>query len=155
MKNCKPVSFIGYGNPIRGDDGLGPALIMRLKKGSIEGIETRSGRQLAPEDALDISGSNMIVFVDASIDCGDSFSFYEIKPEFESAFSSDLTSPQSILAHCVHLFNGDCRGYMLAIRGYEWELIDAISPAAASNLNDAYYFIENWLLSIPPVVKHS
>gem|GEM_PF-3533290 len=44
---------------------------------------------------------------------------------------------------------------MLAIRGYEWELIDAISPAAASNLNDAYYFIENWLLSIPPVVKHS
>jgi hydrogenase maturation protease len=57
---------IGYGNDLRGDDGVGPAVADSL--GSLlggRGAVVRSVRQLVPELALDLCTSVQVVFVDA------------------------------------------------------------------------------------------
>ena len=56
-----PVLVLGCGNPARGDDGLGPALIQGIEIAALEGIETRVDYQLCVEDALDIGSFTEVI----------------------------------------------------------------------------------------------
>jgi hydrogenase maturation protease len=61
-----PVLVIGYGNPLRSDDGVGPAVAMRLAGDPrLAGAEIRAEHQLTPELALDASRASLLILVDA------------------------------------------------------------------------------------------
>ena len=61
-----PVLVIGYGNPLRSDDGVGPAVAARLAGDPwLAGAEVRAEHQLTPELALDASRTSLLVLVDA------------------------------------------------------------------------------------------
>jgi hydrogenase maturation protease len=64
---------VGYGNPLRGDDGVGQEVAMALlqQKNSVGGLANAMitcAHQLLPEMALDISRSRFAVFMDAAHD---------------------------------------------------------------------------------------
>ena len=60
------VLVIGYGNPLRSDDGLGPAVAAHLAGDPrLAGAEIRAEHQLVPELALDASRATLLVLVDA------------------------------------------------------------------------------------------
>jgi hydrogenase maturation protease len=66
---------IGYGNPLRGDDGVGPEvarLVMRQRSRTPALAATRVvwGQQLVPEMAQELSEVGFAVFVDAVSDQG-------------------------------------------------------------------------------------
>ena len=62
-----PVLVIGYGNPLRSDDGVGPAVAARLAGDArLEGVDIRIEHQLTPELALDASGASLLVLIDAA-----------------------------------------------------------------------------------------
>ena len=54
--------IIGYGNPIRGDDGAGAYAVRALRRRGFPGIETH---QLTPELAGPLSRARLAVFIDA------------------------------------------------------------------------------------------
>lgn len=59
--------IVAYGNPWRGDDGLGWALAGRLRAAGLPpGACLRVCRQLTPELALEIREARRVVFVDAA-----------------------------------------------------------------------------------------
>ena len=60
------VLVIGYGNPLRGDDGAGRALAERLSGQACDGVRVVACHQLAPELAVDIGTAERVVLVDAS-----------------------------------------------------------------------------------------
>jgi hydrogenase maturation protease len=61
-----PVLVVGYGNPLRSDDGVGPAVAARLAGDPrLAGADIRIEHQLTPELALDASGASLLVLVDA------------------------------------------------------------------------------------------
>jgi hydrogenase maturation protease len=61
-----PVLVVGYGNPLRSDDGVGPAVAERLAADPrMAGVDVRSEHQLTPELAADASGASLLVLVDA------------------------------------------------------------------------------------------
>jgi hydrogenase maturation protease len=61
-----PVLVIGYGNPLRSDDGVGIAVVARLADDPrLAAADIRSEHQLTPELALDASGASLLVLVDA------------------------------------------------------------------------------------------
>ncbi len=61
-----PILVIGYGNPLRSDDGAGPAVAARLERDPrMAGVAIRSEHQLTPELAQDASGASLLVLVDA------------------------------------------------------------------------------------------
>ena len=69
------VLVIGYGNGLRSDDGVGPAVAARLAGDSrlagdprLAGADVRVVHQLTPELALDASRVSLLVLVDASAD---------------------------------------------------------------------------------------
>ncbi len=63
------VLVVGYGNPLRSDDGVGPAVAERLATDPrLRGADVRAEHQLTPELALDASAASLLVLVDAAED---------------------------------------------------------------------------------------
>jgi hydrogenase maturation protease len=61
------VLVVGYGNPLRSDDGVGPAVAERLASDPrFAGADVRAEHQLTPEHALDASNSWLLVLIDAA-----------------------------------------------------------------------------------------
>ena len=69
------VLLIGYGNPGRLDDGLGPALAAKIEKLNIDNVDSDSDYQLTVEDAVDIHSHDIVIFADADVSCNSSFYF--------------------------------------------------------------------------------
>ncbi len=140
MTNDKILVY-GVGNPGRGDDGLGPALVDLLATAEIEGVALDSNYQLNVEDALACSEHETVIFADASETAEAPFSFTELEPAREIAFTTHELSPASVLALCEELYGRRPRAWTLAIRGYAWDLGEGLSPRAEINLSAALAFL--------------
>ncbi len=136
------IIVYGFGNPGRQDDGLGPNFIARLESLQVPGIITDSNYQLNVEDALEISAFKVAVFVDASVNVEEPFSFYEIEPSSEITFTTHSMSPQSVLALCKDLYKSEVKAYILEIRGYGWEFQEGLTLEAEKNCEKALNFLK-------------
>ena len=140
MKN-NTLFIYGFGNPGRQDDGLGPAIIEKLNNDGIPGITTDSNYQLNIEDALPVSQSKAVIFVDASVNADEPFTFSKIEPSADITFTTHSMSPESVLALCSEIYGHVPDAYVLAIRGYEWEFFEGLTSEAMDNFNEAYSFL--------------
>ena len=139
-----PTSLIyGIGNAGRQDDGLGWAFIDRLEE-IRPGPRARLRRtyQLNLEDADLISRYARVLFVDATKDPAvQSFTLSRPEPKLDFSFTSHAISVQSILATSQQCFEYVPVAYLLAIRGYEWELREGLTSPAQHNLRRSMEFL--------------
>jgi hydrogenase maturation protease len=80
--NHAGVLVVGYGNPLRGDDGIGwRAAELLATDPRLAGARILTHHQLVPELAVDVSRASLVVLVDAAAD-GDpgSVSVRRIRP---------------------------------------------------------------------------
>ena len=82
---------------------------------------------------------------DASETAAPPFEFKELEPAREIAFTTHELSPASVLALTEELYARRPRAWMLAVRGYEWELAEGLSPRAEINLSAALAFLADWV----------
>jgi len=136
------VLVIGYGNPGRMDDGLGPAVIEALEKLALEGVDVDADYQLIVEDAAEVATHKVVVFADAAEAGPEPFFFRPVEPKAELGFSSHGCEPEAVMALAHELFRADTKGYILGIRGYEFnEFREALSNRAKANLAAATEFL--------------
>ena len=139
-----------YGNPSRGDDALGPLLIDALARlrdsGRLAGVDLLTDFQLQVEHALDLTGREQVVFVDAAASGPEPFAFNRLAPEPESGYTTHAMRPGAVLA-VYQRINGISPppAWLLAIRGYAFELGAAPSARALANLAAAEYFLRKHL----------
>jgi hydrogenase maturation protease len=145
------VLVYGYGNPGRQDDGIGVEIATRLEK-EAQGIRVDCNYQLNVEDALMLSEFDAVIFVDASLDSGEPFEFRRIEPSMEITFTTHSMSPQSVLALCSELYDKNPDAFVLAVRGYEWDLQEGLTSRAQDNCEKAYEFLERLLAHPSPGV---
>ncbi len=140
------VLVIGYGNPGRLDDGLGPALAEALQGLSLPGVTTVADYQLTVEDAESASRHAFVIFADAAVRGPEPFALRQVKPATESSFSSHSVEPGAVLTLARQLFGGNPEAYTLAIRGYTFDGFgEGLSPAAQRNLAAALVFMQDAL----------
>jgi hydrogenase maturation protease len=140
------VTVIGYGNPGRLDDGLGPALIERLEAEAPDGVALDSNYQLNIEDAEAISRMDVAVFADAAVDGDGPFYFKKLQPGEPIAFTSHAMDAASVLRLAQDLFKARTKAYALGIRGYEFnEFGERLSAPAQANLEAALLFLKERL----------
>jgi hydrogenase maturation protease len=145
-----PSSLIyGIGNCGRQDDGLGWAFIDRLEARQCAlRAELRRTYQLNLEDADLIQGFARVLFVDATKDPAvSSFGLTRPEPELDFSFTSHAISVPSILATAQQCFGYVPEVYLLAIRGYEWEIQTGLTEPAERNLSDSLEFFSGQDLS--------
>ena len=168
MQDAIRILILGVGNPGRGDDGLGPRLLERLREtegggprvsagesppaarppgnaGNAPAVDAEFRYQLNVEDALAIKGYDLVVFVDAR-ETGDApVEWEEIVPSKSISFSTHEMAPASVLALCEELFDKTPRAYVLSIRGYEWDMGEKLSEGAEKNLARAVETLRDFL----------
>lgn len=138
--------LIGYGNPGRGDDGLGPAFSEGMAARKLPWLEVDTDYQLVAEHALAISTHELVVFADAEIGGEDAFSFREIEPGSPEVIGSHSLGPEAVLALCETLYDARPRAYVLGITGVDFgEVKEGLSEQAVANLAEAEAFFLNWL----------
>lgn len=132
------VLVVGFGNPAREDDGLGPAAAEMVEKAGIPNVSVDIDYQLSVEHASDIAKCETVVFVDASVDADEPFVFKRISGKATESFSSHSVSPEQVLGLAENLFQAGPKGYILGIRGYSFEMfVEQMTDRARDNLRIA------------------
>jgi len=131
------ILILGYGNPGRQDDGLGPAAAAEIEGLGWPNLTVYDNYQLNIEDAMDVATHDQVWFVDASKSGPSPYEVHELAPAERIGFTSHIVGPESILAIARQYFGRSPQAFLLAIRGYEFEFIEALTPAARSNLREA------------------
>ncbi len=141
----RSVFVLGYGNPGRQDDGLGPKAAESVAALGLECVTVEIAYQLNIEDAFGISGHDVVVFVDASIDAPEPFSFEPLVPADEVTFTSHSVSPGSIMKLCADHFGPAPQAWVMAVRGYTFEFEEGLTERAQRNLEEALAFLSDFL----------
>jgi hydrogenase maturation protease len=68
MSANQNLLVIGYGNTLRGDDGVGPRVAEAVRALRLPGVSTLVCQMLTPEHAAPISLAQTVIFVDAAVD---------------------------------------------------------------------------------------
>ncbi|MBS0587753.1 MAG: hydrogenase maturation protease [Proteobacteria bacterium] len=137
--------LFGYGNPGRGDDGLGPMLVEHIGQLQLAGVTCLVDMQLLIEHATDLCGFDQIIFVDADMSCQEPFEFSAAYAEKDDSYTSHALTPAALLHVYRHIRQGAVpAAFLLRIRGYRFELGDVLSAQADNNLAAAIRKIRQW-----------
>jgi len=134
---------LGWGNPGRLDDGLGPAFVETLAAMQLPSVVLDSDYQLTVEDAADVARFRRVLFVDADREAAGPFTMRRLRPSRDgSSFTTHSVSPGAVLALSRDLFGSTPEAWVLGIRGYEFdEFGERLSRAARVNLDRAAAYV--------------
>jgi hydrogenase maturation protease len=138
-----PVLVVGYGNPGRGDDALGPELVARLEalrtlRPAWPEVEFLTDFQLAPEHAVDLQGRALVLFVDACHAGWRPVTLRRARARRDATFTSHAMSPEALLDACREAFGEPLpEAYVLEIAGACFDAGAALSSAARDRLDAA------------------
>ena len=144
------IIILGCGNPSRGDDAMGPALLERVVRWiclhpdkSVAAVEDF---QFQVEHSLDLEGRDLALFVDAAASGPGPYALTRIQPLADSSFTTHAISPQAVLHAFRALGHGEPPpSFVLAVRGHSFELGEDLSPEARNNLEAAWSLMERLL----------
>ena len=143
--------LFAWGNPSRGDDALGPALLERIaaaQPGHPEWgeVDLLTDFQLQPEHALDLEGRDRVLFVDASVSCVPPYAFDRLQPARDVGYTTHAMKPEALLAVFLQVTGrAPPPAWLLTIRGQAFELGEPLSAEAAEHLASATGFVESLL----------
>ncbi len=140
------ILIIGYGNPGRGDDGLGPAFAARIEALALAEVTVDSDYQLTVDHAPLIAEHDLVIFADAATGLGAPFRLTQIAQSQPETLGSHQVSPEAALALAGLLFGRAPPGWILAIGGAEFgEVKEGLSPNAHINLGLAVDHLCRWI----------
>jgi hydrogenase maturation protease len=144
------VVVLGYGNPSRGDDALGPILLERAEAWLAEHperpITTVADFQLQVEHVGDLRGKELVLFLDADASCPAPWRFRQIRPAHDHSYTTHALSPGALL-HLAERISGTVAppAFILSPRGIQFDLGEPLSAAAAGHLESAWQLLRDLL----------
>jgi hydrogenase maturation protease len=124
------VLVIGYGNPLRGDDGLGWYAAEQLADSlTVEGVTILAHHQLTPELAEAISRVDLALFIDARCDGRPGELRCEaVAPNQPSSGSFTHQFDPPALLTCAQALYGACpAAFLLSVTGVSFGYEEALS----------------------------
>jgi len=140
------ILLFGYGNPGRGDDAVGPALIEAMqtylddhnRSADVESqidAECLTDMQLQIEHVTDMVDRDRILFIDADMSCEEGCALRLLPPAKDDSYTTHAMSPGALLYTYQQVYGHPAPAtYVLSIRTYTFELGDDICAEARQNL---------------------
>jgi hydrogenase maturation protease len=172
-----PVAIFAVGNRSRGDDAVAPLLLDRLRawlaeQGVAGGFDLFEEYQLQVENALDIEGRHLVLFIDAQRDA-DAPVRFEPVPEAAalSGHSSHALAPGAVLGVYRQVTGASPPpAFVLGIAATHFELGAPISAATRDSMEEGWVVLrslcrhprgEDWRAArsaraaLQPIAEHS
>jgi len=144
------ILVLGYGNPGRQDDGLGPAVAAAIDRLGWSNITAYDNYQLNVEDALEVAEHDVVWFVDATKAGPSPYDVRDLSPAPTIEFTSHIVRPEAILAIARQYYGKTPQAFLLAIRGYQFEFVEELTARAADNLRVALTMLTDKIRALSP-----
>jgi hydrogenase maturation protease len=138
---------IGYGNTLRGDDGVGPRVAEAIEKLNLPGVRTLVCQQLSPEYADPVSRAHTVVFVDAAVDgprlprrCASTageVQLRKLEPGESSQLMAHAADPRTMLALARDVFGHAPQAWWLTIPAVKLDFSETLTPEAQRGFEEA------------------
>lgn len=127
----KKILVLGYGNPLRGDDGIGWTTASVLKDMfQDDRISIETCHQLTPELAEQFSESEVVILIDADAQgMPGEIKVKQIAPTdpfFDP--TNHFSKPETILSMAKELYGKAPKAYLASITGETFEVQEDLSP---------------------------
>jgi hydrogenase maturation protease len=125
------ILIIGYGNTLRGDDGVGPYVATVAASWGPLGVQSLAVPQLTPEIAELLAGAELAIFIDARLD--EDKEVVELSPLAASESARVLghaSDPRSLLALAQTVFGSHPRAWLITIPAADVSLGESLSSIA-------------------------
>ena len=122
--------IIGYGNPLRGDDGFGWHAALRLREIiHDDGIEILPVHQLTPELMDPISRARRVIFIDAAVgDDAGTLTVITIETTGGPAPAfTHFATPAALLQGASSLYGAKPEALLITVVGLDFELGEKLS----------------------------
>lgn len=151
------VLIIGYGNDLRGDDGIGPQVAQIVAGWRLPQVRSLPLHQLTPELASDIAGVSLVIFVDAGSGIKhktESIKLYPHNSKEYREIRSHWSDPNALLSLTHALYDSCPEAWNIIVPGVNFELGDRLSSVAQQGITQALtqikYLIGNSKLKTTP-----
>ncbi|MFN8482312.1 MAG: hydrogenase maturation protease [Anaerolineae bacterium] len=137
---------IGYGNDLRGDDGIGPRVADAVAAWRRPGVAALPLVQLTPEIAAALASAERVVFVDA--DARPDAPGVALRPLAAAPDMAALThgaDPRALLALCQAVYERCPTAWLLTVPGRRFDLGTPLSPDAEAGVAEALTLLAAWL----------
>jgi hydrogenase maturation protease len=128
---------IGYGNTLRKDDGVGPAVAETVAALDLPGVEVLSCPLLTPELASPISDARVVLFVDAAVDAPREVRLRRLAAAESTQVMAHAADPRTLLALSRELFGQTPEAWWLTIPVEDLAFGEGFSPLAQRGMEIA------------------
>ncbi|NJM98130.1 MAG: hydrogenase maturation protease [Phormidesmis sp. RL_2_1] len=145
--------IVGYGNALRGDDGVGAQVAHAVADWHLPEVKTIIVHQLMPELAIEVAKADYVIFVDA---CGEESCARTVQLD-PIVLGGDNTQSVSALSHThgargllqltQQLYGYSPQAWLLQVPGENFNLGQALSTIAQNGCDRALRVIERFLIN--------
>jgi hydrogenase maturation protease len=126
---------LGYGNTLRGDDGVGPAVARAVADWRLPGVRALAVHQLTPELAAEVADAAQALFVDAAV--GGGVELQPLEPSAPRTGLGHVSDPQGLLALAQALHGRSPRAWLLTVPAPCVEFGETLSDEARRGVRTA------------------
>jgi hydrogenase maturation protease len=138
------ILVIGYGNALRGDDGVGPRVAATVAGWGRPDLEALGVHQLTPELAVPLAAAELAIFVDARLaGAGEAVEIRPLEPAFPQQTFGHRGDPRSLLALAGAIYGRHPRAWSVTVPAANLALGEGLSPTAEDGLEVALRRISN------------
>ena len=137
--------LIGYGNPLRGDDGVGPRIVCRFARRHRGVVRACVVPQLVPELCALLAKHDAVIFVDASAAGDGGCRLLPLECAAATNWGTHLCSPAALVALTAELYGAKPRAWCLAVAGRDFRLGAGLSATARASCREALTILEAFM----------
>jgi hydrogenase maturation protease len=142
------ILVIGYGNTLRGDDGVGYLVAETVAEWQVPSLRSLAVHQLLPELAEAMAEVDTVIFVDAirvSDPSSAKIAFERLSTEEDATIRTHRFSPQSLLRLSQRLYDANSVAYLLTIPAIDFTLGNPLSAIACLGKDAALDYLKSFL----------
>lgn len=151
--NGPTVCVIGFGNPQRRDDGIGPYILSRLDAifAGNEVVRTISCHQLVPELVEEMEAVDLLLLVDASAaQVINGWEWREVEPDLgQWHFVTHQLTPSFFLGLADSVYKRHPMAWLISVQGDDFDMGEGLSPGARARAlraaDEIAAFVEEWI----------
>ena len=141
---------IGYGNTLRGDDGVGVRVAEAVEAWELPDVEVIACHQLMPELAEAVARAHRVVFVDAAVDAPRDVQWRRLEPATSSQLMAHAADPRTLLAMARDVYQHCPEAWWLTIPIEMIEFAESMSPFAQQGYAKALEHLRAWVTAPAP-----